>query len=137
MSEAQTAALTLVRKPVTSADFKQNAEFYFAAANKATVVYNDALAAYQHSVKLESVGTGTDIVFNEGKGDTAQVLSGKVLARLEDGKYQVLIQFVGEKARLIEVKPSDIKAVRDEAVEVQVSEEPVEAPAVTPEFDAQ
>lgn len=135
MSEAQAVALTLVRKPVTVEDFKQNAEFYYAAAVKATEVYNEANAAFIRAQELSAVSVGVEVIFNEGKGEAKEVLTGKVLARLEDGKLQVLVQFVGAPAKLLNVKPSDLIRIKtDDAV--QVDDEPVEMPAQTPEFDA-
>lgn len=137
MSQIETttavAVLTLIKKPVTSADFKNNAEFLHAAAVKANAVYNDALSAYQRAVELESVGAGTTVTFNEGKGEKAEVLTGQVLAKLEDGKYQVLVQYVGAPAKLLNVKPSDLISIPKPAAP---AEEAVEQPAATPEFDA-
>lgn len=130
MSEAQAAVvLALVKKPVTVADFKNNAEFYHAAALKATATYNEALTSYNRAVELENVGAGTVITFNEGKGEKAEVLTGSVITRLAAG-YQVLVQYVGAAARLLVVKPADIVNVAAPAEEV------IEAPAPTPEFDA-
>lgn len=138
MSQVQTNAietttatvLTLVKRPVSAADYKNNAEFLHAAAVKASEVYNDALAAYQRAVELEGVGAGTNVTFNEGKGDKAEVLTGQVLAKLDDGKYQILVQYVGAPAKLLSVKPSDLIAINKQADEV------VEQPAQTAEFDA-
>lgn len=132
MSEAQTAAvvLTLIKRPVTSADFKANAEFYHAAAVKANEAYNVAAAAFNRAQELENVIAGTQVTFNEGKGEKAEVLTGKVITRLDTGAYQVLVQYVGAPARLVIVKPADI-------VHITVETEAVEAPAPTPEFDAQ
>lgn len=113
MSEVQTTAavLTLNKKPVTAADFKQNAEFHFAAATTATERYNEALGLYQHAVSLENIGTDTVISFNEGKGDKAETLTGRVITKLETGAYQVLVQFVGAPAKLSTVKPADVVAI--------------------------
>lgn len=115
--------LTLIKRPVTSADFKNNAEFLFTAATKASVQYNEALAAYQRSVELEGVGAGTSVTFNEGKGDKAEVLVGQVLAKLEDGKYQILVQFAGAPAKLLNVKPSDLIAINKPAAAAPVEPE--------------
>ena len=141
MSEAQTSAvvLTLIKRPVTSADFKANAEFYHAAAVKANEAYNVAAAAFNRAQELENVVAGTQITFNEGKGEKAEVLTGKVITRLDNGTYQVLVQYVGAPARLVIVKPVDIVHITVDTLGagVEVPTEEVEAPAPTPEFDAQ
>lgn len=110
MSEVQTAAavLTLIKRPVTSADFKANAEYFHAAAIKANEAYNVAAAAFNRAQELENVGSGTQITFNFGKGEKAEVLTGQVIIRLDNGNYQVLVQFVGAPAKLVDVKPADI-----------------------------
>ena len=123
-----TAVLTLVKKPATVADFRNNAEFYREAAVKAGAVYEQALQAYQKAEQLAGVGAGTSVTFNEGKGEKAEVLTGQVLAKLEDGKYQILVQYAGgAPARLLNVKQQDLIAINEPAVE---------QPAPTPEFDA-
>lgn len=111
MTDAQTTTTTapvLIKKPVTSADFRNNAEFAHAAVVKATDAYNVAVAAFNRAQELENVGAGTRITFNEGKGEKAEVLTGQVITRLESGAYQVLVQFVGAAAKLVVVKPADI-----------------------------
>lgn len=138
MSQIETttavAVLTLVKKPTTPADYKNNAEFYYAAATKATAQYNEALAAYHRAEELAGVGAGVTVTFNEGKGDKAEVLSGQVLAKLEDGRLQVLVQFVGAPAKLLNVKHADLIAIQHP--QAAPCEEVVEQPAATPEFDA-
>lgn len=119
MSEAQ--ATTLIRKPLTAADFKHNAEFHHAAVVKATDAYNVAVGEYNRAVELENVTAGVNVTFNEGKGEKAEQLSGQVVTRLETGAYQVLVQFVGGPAKLSVVKPADIVAIHKPVVE-QVSE---------------
>ena len=65
MSEVQTTAVaTLIRKPVTAADFKQNAEVLHAAAVKATDAYNVAVQEYNRAVELENITSGISITFN-------------------------------------------------------------------------
>ena len=59
MSEVQTTAVaTLIRKPVTAADFKNNAEVLHALALTATANYNDAVAAYNRALELENIVPG-------------------------------------------------------------------------------
>lgn len=112
MSEVQTTAVaTLIRKPVTAADFKQNAEVLHAIAVKATASYNDAVLEYNRAVELENITSGISITFNEGKGDKAETLSGRVITRLDNGTYQVLVEFVGGPAKLSTVKPADVVAI--------------------------
>jgi hypothetical protein len=138
MSEAQAVALTLNRKPVTAADFLNNAQFYHAGVTAATEQYNVAVAAYNKAVQLENVGAGVTVTFNEGKGDKAETLSGQVITKLVNGDYQVLVQFVGGPAKLSTVKPAAIVAVhaQGQATTEAPAEEVVEQPALTPEFDA-
>lgn len=137
MSQAQ----TLIKKPVTAADFRNNAEVLHAVVITATENYNAAVAAFNKAVELENVGAGSIVTFNEGKGDKAEVLSGQVITKLESGEYQVLVQFVGGPAKLSTVKPAAIVALGAQpaavAEDIQVDDEPVEAPAQTPEFDAE
>ena len=111
MSEVQTTAATLIRKPVTAADFKQNAEVLHAAVVKATDAYNVAVQEYNRAVELENITSGISITFNEGKGDKAETLSGRVITRLDNGTYQVLVEFVGGPAKLSTVKPADVVAI--------------------------
>lgn len=136
MSQIETttavATIALIKKPATVADFKNNAEFYHAAALKAQTVYNEALTQYQRAVELDGVAAGVVVVFNQGAGEKAETLSGTVLARLEDGKYQILVQYVGQPAKLLNVKPQDLVSIQKPQVE-----EVVEQPAPTPEYDAQ
>lgn len=118
MSEVQaTAVATLIRKPVTAADFKQNAEVLHAAVVKATDAYNVAVQDYNRAVELENITSGISISFNEGKGDKAEILSGRVITRLENGTYQVLVEFVGGPAKLSTVKPADVVAIHKPQVE--------------------
>ena len=120
MSEVQTPAVkTLNRKPVTAADFKQNAEVLHALALTATANYNEACAAYNRALELENITSGVSITFNEGKGEKAEVLSGRVITRLDNGTYQVLVEFVGGPAKLSTVKPADVVAIhKPEPVQV-------------------
>lgn len=112
MSAVQTTAVaTLIRKPVSAADFKQNAEVLHAAAVKATDAYNVAVQEYNRAVELENITSGISITFNEGKGDKAATLSGRVITRLDNGTYQVLVEFVGGPAKLSTVKPADVVAI--------------------------
>lgn len=138
MSQVQA---TLIKKPVTAADFLNNAEVLRVIAIAATERYNEAVAAHNKAIELENVGAGSVVTFSEGKGDKAEVLSGQVITKLESGEYQVLVQFVGGPAKLSTVKPSAIIALgqptQPQADAVQVDDEPVEAPAQTPEFDAE
>lgn len=136
---SQVQAATLIKKPVTAADFLNNAEVLRVIAIAATERYNEAVAAHNKAIELENVGAGSVVTFSEGKGDKAEVLSGQVITKLESGEYQVLVQFVGGPAKLSTVKPSAIIALGAVPVSpdaVQVDDEPVEAPAQTPEFDA-
>lgn len=135
MPEAQTAT-TLIRKPVSAADFKQNAEVLHAAVVKATEAYNAAVLEYNRAVELENITAGIQITFNEGKGEKAETLTGQVITRLDNGTYQVLVQFVGGPAKLSVVKPADVVAIHKPQPEPVVEEE-VSMPAATPEFDAQ
>lgn len=123
MSEAQATTLTLIRKPVTAADFKQNAEFHHAAVVKATDAYNVAVGEYNRAVSLENITAGVNVSFNEGKGETATVTSGQVITRLENGQYQVLVQYVGGPAKLSTVKPVDIVAIHSPVAEVNTAEQ--------------
>lgn len=119
MSQAQTATVaTLIRKPVSAADFKNNAEVLHAAVVKATDAYNVAVQDYNRAVELENITSGIQITFNEGKGEKAEVFTGQVITRLDNGTYQVLVQFVGGPAKLSVVKPVDIVAVHRPAPEV-------------------
>lgn len=111
MSEVQTTVATLIRKPVSAADFKQNAEVLHAAAVKATDAYNVAVQDYNRAVELENITNGISITFTEGKGDKAETLSGRVITRLDNGTYQVLVEFVGGPAKLSTVKPADVVAI--------------------------
>lgn len=111
MSEVQTTVATLIRKPVSAADFKQNAEVLHAAVVKATDAYNVAVQEYNRAVELENITSGISITFNEGKGDKAETLSGRVITRLDNGTYQVLVEFVGGPAKLSTVKPADVVAI--------------------------
>lgn len=111
MSEVQTTVATLIRKPVSAADFKQNAEVLHAAAVKATDAYNVAVQEYNRAVELENITSGISITFNEGKGDKAETLSGRVITRLDNGTYQVLVEFVGGPAKLSTVKPADVVVI--------------------------
>lgn len=112
MSEVQTTAVaTLIRKPVSAADFKQNAEVLHAAVVKATDAYNVAVQEYNRAVELENITSGISITFNEGKGDKAETLSGRVITRLDNGTYQVLVEFVGGPAKLSTVKPADVAVI--------------------------
>ena len=112
MSEVQTTTVaTLIRKPVSAADFKQNAEVMHATAVKATDAYNVAVQDYNRAVELENITSGISITFNEGKGDKAETLSGRVITRLDNGTYQVLVEFVGGPAKLSTVKPADVVAI--------------------------
>ena len=112
MSQAQTATVaTLIRKPVSAADFKQNAEVLHAAVVRATDAYNVAVQDYNRAVELENITSGISITFNEGKGDKAETLSGRVITRLDNGTYQVLVEFVGGPAKLSTVKPADVVAI--------------------------
>lgn len=136
MSQAQTATVaTLIRKPVSAADFKQNAEVLHAAVVKATDAYNAAVLEYNRAVELENITSGIQITFNEGKGEKVATLSGQVITRLDNGTYQVLVQFVGGPAKLSVVKPADVVAIHAPLAEPVVEE--VSMPAETPEFDAQ
>ena len=134
MSQIETttavAVLTLIKRPATSADFKNNAEYLFGVASKAHENYNEALAAYQRSVELENITSGVSITFNEGKGDKAEVLSGRVITRLANGTYQVLVEFVGNPAKLSTVKPADVVAIHTPV------EAPADATALVPEVEA-
>lgn len=124
MSEVQTTAVaTLIRKPVSAADFKQNAEVLHAAAVKATDAYNVAVQDYNRAVELENITSGISITFNEGKGDKAETLSGRVITRLDNGTYQVLVEFVGGPAKLSTVKPADVVAIHKPAPEPSPSAE--------------
>lgn len=133
MSEVQTTAatvLTQIKKPVTSADYRNNAEFAHAVVTKATEAYNVAVAAFNRAQELENVGAGTRITFNSGKGEKAEVLTGQVITRLDNGNYQVLVQFVGAPAKLVDVKPAEILHVTADTAISEVAPEP------TPESDA-
>lgn len=124
MSEVQTTAVaTLIRKPVTAADFKQNAEVLHAAVVKATDAYNVAVQEYNRAVELENITSGISITFNEGKGDKAETLSGRVITRLDNGTYQVLVEFVGGPAKLSTVKPADVVAIHKPTPEPSPSAE--------------
>lgn len=124
MSEVQTTAVkTLNRKPVTAADFKNNAEVLHALALTATTNYNDAVAAYNRALELENITAGVSITFNEGKGDKAETLSGRVVTRLDNGTYQVLVEFVGGPAKLSTVKPADVVAIHKPTPEPSPSAE--------------
>lgn len=125
MSEVQTTVATLIRKPVTAADFKQNAEVLHAAVVKATDAYNVAVQEYNRAVELENITSGISITFNEGKGDKAETLSGRVITRLDNGTYQVLVEFVGGPAKLSTVKPADVVAIH----KPQVDSVPGDVPA--------
>lgn len=119
MSQAQAAVTvaTLIRKPVSAADFKQNAEVLHAAAVRATDVYNAAMQDYNRAMELENITSGVSITFNEGKGEKAETLSGRVITRLDSGAYQVLVEFVGGPAKLCTVKPADVVAINKPQVE--------------------
>ena len=124
MSEVQTTAVaTLIRKPVSAADFKQNAEVLHAAVVKATDAYNVAVQEYNRAVELENITSGISITFNEGKGDKAETLSGRVITRLDNGTYQVLVEFVGGPAKLSTVKPADVVAIHKPTPEPSPSAE--------------
>lgn len=124
MSEVQTTTVaTLIRKPVTAADFKQNAEVLHAAVVKATDAYNVAVQEYNRAVELENITSGISITFNEGKGDKAETLSGRVITRLDNGTYQVLVEFVGGPAKLSTVKPADVVAIHKPTPEPSPSAE--------------
>ena len=123
MSEVQTTTATLIRKPVTAADFKQNAEVLHAAVVKATDAYNVAVQEYNRTVELENITSGISITFNEGKGDKAETLSGRVITRLDNGTYQVLVEFVGGPAKLSTVKPADVVAIHKPTPEPSPSAE--------------
>lgn len=124
MSEIQTTAIaTLIRKPVTAADFKHNAEVLHAAVVKATDAYNVAVQEYNRAVELENITSGISITFNEGKGDKAETLSGRVITRLDNGTYQVLVEFVGGPAKLSTVKPADVVAIHKPTPEPSPSAE--------------
>lgn len=123
MSEAQATTLTLIRKPVTAADFKHNAEFHHAVVVKATDAYNVAVGEYNRAVELENVTAGVNVTFNEGKGEKAEQLSGQVITRLDTGAYQVLVQYVGGPAKLSVVKPVDIVAIHKPVAEVNTAEQ--------------
>ena len=124
MSQAQTATVaTLIRKPVSAADFKQNAEVLHAAVVKATDAYNVAVQEYNRAVELENITSGIGITFNEGKGDKAETLSGRVITRLDNGTYQVLVEFVGGPAKLSTVKPADVVAIHKPTPEPSPSAE--------------
>lgn len=123
MSEVQTTVATLIRKPVTAADFKQNAEVLHAAVVKATDAYNVAVREYNRAVELENITSGISITFNEGKGDKAETLSGRVITRLDNGTYQVLVEFVGGPAKLSTVKPADVVAIHKPTPEPSPSAE--------------
>lgn len=126
MSQAQTATVaTLIRKPVSAADFKQNAEVLHAAVVKATDAYNVAVQDYNRAVELENITSGIQITFNEGKGAKAETLTGQVITRLDNGTYQVLVQFVGGPAKLSVVKPVDVVAIH----------KPEPTPAVDPQAE--
>jgi len=123
MSEVQTTVATLIRKPVSAADFKQNAEVLHAAVVKATDAYNVAVQEYNRAVELENITSGISITFNEGKGDKAETLSGRVITRLDNGTYQVLVEFVGGPAKLSTVKPADVVAIHKPTPEPSPSAE--------------
>ena len=124
MSQAQTATVaTLIRKPVSAADFKQNAEVLHAAVVKATDAYNVAVQEYNRAVELENITSGIQITFNEGKGEKAETLTGQVITRLDNGTYQVLVQFVGGPAKLSVVKPVDVVAIHKPEPEVRIDEQ--------------
>lgn len=123
MSEVQTTVATLIRKPVTAADFKHNAEVLHAAVVKATDAYNVAVQEYNRAVELENITSGISITFNEGKGDKAETLSGRVITRLDNGTYQVLVEFVGGPAKLSTVKPADVVAIHKPTPEPSPSAE--------------
>lgn len=123
MSEVKTTVATLIRKPVTAADFKQNAEVLHAAVVKATDAYNVAVQEYNRAVELENITSGISITFNEGKGDKAETLSGRVITRLDNGTYQVLVEFVGGPAKLSTVKPADVVAIHKPTPEPSPSAE--------------
>lgn len=128
MSEVQTTATvkTVFRKPVTAADFKHNAEVLHAAVVKATDAYNVAVQEYNRAVELENITSGISITFNEGKGDKAETLSGRVITRLDNGTYQVLVEFVGGPAKLSTVKPADVVAIHKPTPEPAAELSPAE-----------
>lgn len=124
MSQAQTTTVaTLIRKPVSAADFKQNAAVLHAAVVKATDAYNVAVQDYNRAVELENITSGIQITFNEGKGEKAETLTGQVITRLDNGTYQVLVQFVGGPAKLSVVKPVDVVAIHKPEPEVRIDEQ--------------
>ena len=123
MSEVQTTAVkALNRKPVTAADFKNNAEVLHALALTATANYNDTVAAYNRALELENIVPGITVTFNEGKGEKAETLSGRVITKLDTGAYQVLVQFVGQPAKLSNVKPADVVAIHKPEAEQEVEQ---------------
>ena len=112
----------LFRSPVTAADFKNNAEVLHALALTATANYNDAVAAYNRALELENIVPGITVTFNEGKGEKAETLSGRVITKLDTGAYQVLVQFVGQPAKLSNVKPADVVAIHKPEAEQEVEQ---------------
>jgi len=94
-----------------------------AAVVKATDAYNVAVQEYNRAVELENITSGISITFNEGKGDKAETLSGRVITRLDNGTYQVLVEFVGGPAKLSTVKPADVVAIHKPTPEPSPSAE--------------